>query len=187
LDIYAQNVLNTGLSYHGGCEFAEGKFCYLKLHGSIGVEPLGENEIDAHFGHFFRHYSAIGNSSDKLTDDSYFKKESDKDGLPVPKIIPLIAFPADKQRIEGGGRDYNFEKYINALKPQAEAAFREASEIRVIGYSFAAPDKQWLIDMMRLAPPETEIIVHNPEAVRLCKELTVYDHFKNVTALDDYW
>lgn len=83
--------------------------------------------------------------------------------------IPLIAFPVDKQRIEGGGRDYNFEKYINAVRPQAEQIFRGDSEIRVIGYSFAAPDKQWLLDMMRLAGPEATIIIHNPHAARLCK------------------
>jgi hypothetical protein len=187
LDIYGQEVLNTGLSEHGGCEFAKGRFCFLKLHGSIGIEPVGQNEIDAQFGQSFRHYSPIGSSIDRLTDKFYFKDKPDKDGLPAPRIIPLIAFPVDKQRIEGGGKDYNFERYINAVRPQAEEIFRGASEIRVIGYSFAAPDKQWLLDMMRLAPPESEIIVHNPHAARLCKELTVYDHFKNVTALDDYW
>jgi len=159
----------------------------LKLHGSIGIEPLGENEIDSHFGHHFRHYSPIEASLEKLTDGFYFDEALDNDGLPTPRVIPLIAFPVDKQRIEAGGRDYSFEKFINAIRPQAEQIFREAAEIRIIGYSFAAPDKQWLLDMMRLAPPETEIIIHNPHAVRLSKELTVYEHFKNVTPLDDYW
>jgi hypothetical protein len=187
MDIYSQDVLNTGLSYHGGCEFAKSRFCYLKLHGSIGIEPVSKNEIDADFGHPLRHYSPIGAPLDKLTDSFYFKEELDNSGLPVPRVMPLIAFPADKQRIEGGGSDYSFEKFINTIRPQAEEVFREASEIRIIGYSFAAPDKQWLVDIMRLAPPETEIIVHNPHASRLRKELTVYEHFKNVTSLDDYW
>ena len=75
-----------------------------------------------------------------------------------------MAFPVDKQRIEGGGRDYSFEKFITAitdLRRERDISWRlrryESSAVRSL-----LPDKQWLIDMMRLAPAKTGVIIHNP-------------------------
>lgn len=179
-------VLNAGLGWSSGLTFEADRFCYLKLHGTVGISPVGANEIAAHFGQDFHHYAGIGGSA-PATDALYFEEHADEQtGLPKPKVHPLIAFPVDKQRIEGLGSDYNLEKYIKAIRVQAEQIFSTAEEIRVIGYSFAAPDRGWLVDLMKRSP-DTRIIVHHPQASEICNELRVYDRFENVVPVDGYW
>src|SRR5947199_4267374 len=47
LDLYGPRMLNTGFSgWKSALEFSDG-FCYLKLHGTVGVMPVGRNEIAA--------------------------------------------------------------------------------------------------------------------------------------------
>ena len=48
-----------------------------------------------------------------MSDTHYFKDETDADGLPTWKVMPLIVFPADKQRVEAGGQDYNLAGTIS--------------------------------------------------------------------------
>jgi hypothetical protein len=184
-DVYGTDILNAGFG-STNLAFGDSRFCFLKLHGTVGVEGFGENEIERLHGDFFRHYAPLEHPYTTPTDDFYFKKELNQEGLPESKFEPLIAFPADRQRIHGGGQDYNFEAYIKAVSKKAEEIFSNAKEIRVIGCSFAAPDKEWLLSLIRRAP-NAELIVHNPDAERLCKELKVYDKLQNVTALDEYW
>jgi hypothetical protein len=185
-DLLGPEVLNAGLGHFSGLTFAPDRFCYLKLHGTVGIEPIGDNEIAWHHGDRFHYYAGLGGSA-PASDALYFEEAVDEEtGLPKPKLHPLIAFPVDKQRIEGLGSDYNLEKYIKAMRVQAERIFSEAEEIRVIGYSFAAPDKNWLVDLMRRAT-KARILVHHPEAKSICRELIEYDRLPNVTALDGYW
>jgi len=92
LDLYGPRMLNTGFSgWRSALKFEDG-FCYLKLHGSVGVTPIGRNEVAAAFGDRFMHYAAaLPNTKLEITDDLYF--EAGGDGLPKRKLTPLVAFP----------------------------------------------------------------------------------------------
>jgi hypothetical protein len=186
-DLYGPNVLNAALSYYSGLEFREDNFCYLKLHGSIGIIPVGKNEIDADFGHRSIHYASLGGTSPEISDNLYFEDTLNETGLPKRKFTPLIAFPADKQRIEEGGQEYNLEDYIKAIRSKANDIFSKAESIRIVGYSFRAPDKKWLIELMRGAPKGAAIIVQNPHAKALCAKLEHFDGFKNVIPIEESW
>jgi hypothetical protein len=45
----------------------------------------------------------------------------------------------------------------------AEETFKQTKQIRVIGYSFATADKEWLISLLRSNPNATKVII-NPHA-----------------------
>jgi hypothetical protein len=184
-DLYGPSVLNTALSSYNGLEFQPDRFCYLKLHGSIGIFPIGKNE--SVFGHHFGHYAPIGSTDPQINDTLYFEDALDENGLPKWKFTPLIAFPADKQRIEEGGQEYNFQDYIKLIRSKATEIFSKAESIRIVGYSFRAPDKKWLIELMRAAPDAVRILIQNPHAQTLCKRLEHFDGFKNITAIEEPW
>jgi hypothetical protein len=186
-DLYGPDVLNTGLSYYDGLKFRDASFSYLKLHGSIGITPVGKNEDLAIFGHHFVHYAPLGRTTPEISDDLYFENTFDESGLPKRKLTPLIAFPADKQRIEEGGSEYNLEDYIKAIRAKANEIFSKAESIRIVGYSFRAPDKKWLIELMRTAPKGAKIIVQNPHAKEICRKLMLFDGFKDVVPIEESW
>lgn len=186
-DIYSSTILNTGLNRDEGPKFRDGKFSFLKLHGSVGVCPFGPSENDRFFGHFFGHYAPLSQSSSPaVNDDTYFKDELDQHGLPVWKNLPLIVFPADKQRVEAGGEDYNFREYITAIRGQAAKIFAAATRIVVIGYSFQPADKQWLISLLRSAP-EAKKIIFNPHAEQIVEYLRIFDELTNLHAIQGRW
>jgi hypothetical protein len=186
LDPYSTQILNCGLNYREGPTFRQDAFCYLKLHGTIGVEPVGENERV--FDNHFRHYASFTHpdGSFQVNDTHYFKDEMDADGLPTWKVMPLIVFPADKQRVEAGGQDYNLAEYINAIREQAAKIFQQARQIRIIGYSFHPADKEWLVSLLRSAPDAKKIVV-NPHANEICEELQTLDDLTNLHALRRRW
>jgi hypothetical protein len=185
MDLYGPRMLNTGFSgWKSGLKFEDG-FCYLKLHGTVGVMPLGRNEIGAAFGDRFVHYAtALANEKPEITDNLYF--EPGENGLPKRKLIPLIAFPVDKQHVESGGEEYNFKDYIDAVGTKAREIFRQAERIEIIGYSFRAPDKRWLVSLL-LTAPEARKLVINPHAKRICEELEHRDGVANLVPIERRW
>ena len=185
-DIYSSEVLNAGLNSREGPIFKADRFCFLKLHGTVGVYPFGPNEIDRGFGHFFAHYAPFSQSASSINDGTYFKDQDDGEGLPLWKFLPLIVFPADRQRVEGGGEDYNLKEYIQAIRDKAAGVFAAANQIRVIGYSFHPADKLWLVSLLRSAP-ETKKIIINPHAGEICEELRVQDDLQNLHPQQRTW
>jgi hypothetical protein len=187
-DIYSGEVLNAGLNPREGPSFKSDRFCFLKLHGTVGIYPFGPNEVDRAFGHFFAHYSpfsqSVGPSS--INDGTYFKDKDDEEGLPLWKFLPLIVFPVDKQRVEAGGQDYNLKEYIQAIRQKAADVFAAASQIRVIGYSFHPADKLWLVSLLRSAPEAKKIII-NPHAEEICEELSVQDDLQDLHPRQRKW
>jgi hypothetical protein len=185
MDLYGPGMLNTGFSdWRSGLRFEDG-FCYLKLHGTIGVMPIGRNEVAAAFGDRFVHYAAgLGTNKPEITDDLYF--EPGGDGLPRRKFTPLVAFPIDKQHVESGGEEYNFKDYIDAVGTKAREMFRQAERIEIIGYSFRAPDKRWLVSLLLTAPEARKLII-NPHAKRICEELQHRDGVVNLGPIERRW
>jgi len=185
LDLYGPGMLNTGFSgWRSGLKFGDG-FCYLKLHGGIGVTPIGRNEVEAAFGDCFIHYAvALSNTKVEITDNLYFAAGGDR--LPKRKFTPLVAFPIDKQHVESGGEEYNFKDYIDAVGTKAREIFRKAERIEIIGYSFRAPDKKWLVSLLQGAPGARKLVI-NPHAKRICEELEHRDGVTNLVPLERCW
>jgi hypothetical protein len=185
MDLYGPRMLNTGFSgWRSGLKFEDG-FCYLKLHGTVGVMPIGQNEVAYAFGDRFFHYATgLGNEKPAITDELYF--EADGSDLPKRKLIPLIAFPVDKQHVESGGQEYNFKEYIDAVGTKAREIFRQAERIEIIGYSFRAPDKKWLVSLLGSAQ-ETKKVIINPHARSICEELERRDGLTNLVPVERRW
>ena len=185
MDLYGPHMLNTGFSgWRSGLTFEDG-FCFLKLHGTVGVMPLGPNEAGYAFGDRFVHYAAgLANENPAITDELYF--EANGSDLPERKLIPLIAFPVDKQHVESGGQEYNFKEYIDVVGTKAREIFHQAERIEVIGYSFRAPDKKWLVSLLRDAPNAKKLIV-NPHAKSICEELEHRDGLTNLIPIERRW
>jgi hypothetical protein len=184
-DLYES--LNTGLAPFSKYLIADSQFCFLKFHGSVGIQGIGQNERHNVFGRSTDHYSPVGgNLNEEISDRFYFREMADGEGFPVPARFPLLAFPSDKHRIEAGGKDINIDEYIRVVKPAAEKVFENVEEIRVIGYSFQAPDKEWLLSLIRSAPKDAKLILQNPEALSICRRLRTYDKL-DFEALTDNW
>ncbi len=185
MDLYGPGMLNTGFSsWRNALQFGDG-FCYLKLHGTVGVMPLGRNEVAAAFGDRFIHYaSGLADQSPEITDNLYF--EPGGNGLPRRKFTPLVAFPVDKQYVESGGEEYNFKDYIDAVGTKAREIFRRAERIEIIGYSFRAPDKKWLVSLLHTAPEARKLVI-NPHAKRICEELEHRDGLTNLVPFERCW
>jgi hypothetical protein len=184
MDLYGPNMLNTGFSgWKSGLEFEDEGFCYLKLHGTIGVRPVGRNEVM--FDEHFIHYAAgLGTKNPEITDNLYF--EPGENGLPKRKFAPLVAFPIDKQHVESGGEEYNFKDYIDAICAKAREVFRDAEKIEIIGYSFRAPDKKWLVSLLHSAPEAKKLII-NPHAKSICEDLEHRDGVINLVPIERRW
>jgi hypothetical protein len=184
MDLYGPGMLNTGFSgWRSALQFEDG-FCYLKLHGTVGVMPVGRNEIDAAFGHRFAHYTGLKHKNLEITDALYFEP-SDTD-LPKRKFAPLIVFPIDKQHVEDGGEEYNLKDYIDAVGGKAREVFSNAERIDIIGYSFRAPDKKWLVSLLHNAPDAPKLVI-NPRAKQICEDLEHRDGVTNLIPLERCW
>jgi hypothetical protein len=97
-----------------------------------------------------------------------------------------VAFPVDKQNIESGYDEYNFKDYIDAVGSKARQIFVEAEKIEIIGYSFRAPDKKWLVSLLQNAPQARKLVI-NPHARRICEDLEHRDDVTNLTPIERRW
>lgn len=184
-EIHGTTMLNSGLTSFDNQGVADDWFCYLKLHGTIGAFPITSNQMGYNFGDRVKHHSSLFNTNVDICDTLYFKESKDENPLTKIKIHPLIVFPCDKQRIESGGQDLYLADYIKTIKESVEKVFRRAKEIRVIGYSFQAPDKQWLLDLIRLAP-NAKLKLLNPDATNIAQSIRFNDDL-NFTPFDSKW
>jgi hypothetical protein len=186
LDLYGPDMLNTGFSaWRSGLEFQDESFCYLKLHGSVGVRPVGRDEDLAFFDQHFVHYG-VANNNPEINDNFYFEPSSNQDDLPRRKFTPLIVFPVDKQNVESGSGEYNLKDYIDAVGTKARRVFADAERIEIIGYSFRPPDKRWLVSLLQAAPGARKLII-NPHARRICQDLEHREGVTNLVPIEERW
>ncbi len=88
--------------------------------------------------------------------------------------------------VESGGQEYNFKEYIDAVGTKAREIFRQAERIEIIGYSFRAPDKKWLVSLLGNAPEAKKLII-NPHARSICEELEHRDGLTNLVPVQRRW
>jgi hypothetical protein len=187
IDLYGPGMLNTGFSgWRSGLKFEDRTFCYLKLHGTAGVKPFGADEYATAFGDHFGHYASLGDAKFEITDELYFEGPAQENSLPKWKLAPLIAFPVDKQYVESGGFEYSFKNYIGAVGAKARQVFSQAERIDIIGYSFRAPDREWLVALLANAPQADKVVI-NPHAKQICEGLSRRDGITKLTAIERRW
>jgi hypothetical protein len=170
--LYGQGVLNSGLSVMQNdlVDFAENRFCFLKLHGSIGGWRAEDYHGSVRFYHDFH-----GPLPGKLLDvnDEYFKDFfKTESGTLRPEM--LIVFPHEKQdSLSSSGTKFYHRKYIEKVWGHAQQLIAEAGEIWVIGYSFAALDLADFVRMLSNAPNCEKIVIQNPDAESICRNLSM--------------
>jgi hypothetical protein len=167
---YGPEVLNSGLEVGGKVGvIAEDRFCFVKLHGSIGL-MCGED----HFGQQAYQINDVANWSPVAISDSHFFSDG-----PVRQASPepLIVFPYEKDFvITHPANRFEFRDYINNAWNHASKVVQEASEIWVIGYSFDPTDCKYLMDLLKKARKCSSLVIQNlpRECDRIEQLLTDY-------------
>ncbi len=161
--LYGKKVLNSGFNDQSNdgyyeVEPATGTFSILKLHGSAGwwVQPdkgiRGNDELR-------RYWPCI--PCDASTDLPGIERFLEQRG----KWEPLIAFPHEKQRFlsrKTGG--FHQAPYIQKIWKHAAAVLSNATDVRVIGYSFSAIDSRHLVnELLSKATQCKKIVVQIPK------------------------
>jgi SIR2-like domain len=164
-DLYSPIVLNSGINLlrNKQIDFAEGRFSFVKLHGSVGM--LAQNDYDEP-AHSFQ---ALPFDQSKVTDETFFP--SSKDGRSRPETLQLIVFPNEKEFVMAGGETgFTYRNYIPRVWEWADKLLSQASKIEIIGYSFHPIDHEYLLPRLRKAVLCKEIIVRDKNAIEVCKD-----------------
>jgi hypothetical protein len=171
--LYGLTVLNSGMAAleHSLTDFAPDRFCFLKLHGSIGSWWAQYWYGTPEFLHDC-HGPAPGQTS-TVSDEFFSPFFTPPRGTIIPES--LIVFPTEKMDSlsESSIRSFLYRQYIQKIWAQAKALIAEAGEIWVVGYSFAALDITEFTKLLRCATNCDRIVVQNLDAERICSNLAV--------------
>ncbi len=162
--LYGNWVLNSGFDFTlpwglKRIEIAPDRFCFLKLHGSAGwwAKRCATNASDK-----WRDYGPDSphDPPNLLTLDRWLGQNKQ----PYP-WEPLIAFPHEKQRFTSGHPgDFEQGPYIGKIWKRAAAVLEEATEVTVIGYSFAPIDRTHLVEnLLSRTQKTTRIRIENKD------------------------
>lgn len=172
--LYGEEILNSGLNDLMGysMDFKDDRFCFLKLHGSIGMR------IHEQYGQPCYYPYLDGTKPGEkieINDERFFAKSGNR--LPQDRDPePLIMFPFEKYFIrEGSANKLPFREYIGTVWRQAERIVAKASEIWFIGYSFAMMDRTAVVDLLAHAKQCKSLVIQNRpgEAEKICQMLSV--------------
>lgn len=152
---YGPAVLNSGLEAGGEVgRFEEDRFCFIKLHGSIGFlcneDGLGQHVL---------HISDVANWQPIPIWDAHFFSDQ-----PTRHAFrdPLIVFPYEKDFVmSNSGNKLEFRQYLKTAWEHASKVVEEASEIRIIGYSFDPTDSRYLIKLLRKVKNCRQLVIQN--------------------------
>jgi len=184
--LYGPLLLNSGLGDARGqpIEFEPGRFCFLKLHGSVGVRVWE----DVWGQHYKSHFDGGQPGDDReITDDLFFAGNTDPDPSRA-RPEPLIVFPHEIHHLQSGQpASLPFGDYISKVWDQAAQLIAGAEDIWVIGYSFAVMDIAPLMKLLAKATACRRIVVQNlpGEAERICAMLKV-EHPEITIRLEPY-
>lgn len=180
--LYDQEALNSGFLLSGDYNLvdpAPSRFCFLKLHGSVGwwvgwkigggkeyrvsvpLKPRSLVEIEA----------AI---------------PAERDPLSGPE--PLMAFPHERQgsqeylSAQGKSSDYLWAPYIDKVWQHAADVVANATEVRVIGYSFSPIDRSHMVNQILSKAIRARIVIQNKVDVR--RNLESYPQLKDRLKFD---
>jgi hypothetical protein len=169
LGAYDEGALNSGVNAFGDCvEVKKDRFCFLKLHGSIG--GLCKNPL-------------LGGGTDFIDNVARWKGVAPTDAVFFSKAgyvemasSPMIVFPYEKHYVVSGREnELPFRGYVQKVWDHAAAVLKEATDIWVIGYSFDRTDCASLVDGIQLAENCRRLVIQNlaPECERIERLLKV--------------
>ena len=152
--------------YNNRVEFAEDRFSFLKLHGSIGMwaqDDYGET----------RHGYAVpfAERAWKPADDLFFPESADQQRPQHRRAEPLLVFPHERQKILDQDSGSLSRLYVQKVWERARELVARAVEITIIGYSFAGIDRQPFLRLLSHAKQCRAIIIQDPNAEEMCLRL----------------
>jgi hypothetical protein len=167
--LYGGLGLNSGLDvvYNREVKFSEDRFSFLKLHGSVGMWAVDDlNDVC--------HQYALPriNQPQEIKDEMFYQKNGADDKKPRRTVFPLLFFPHQRHFVLAQDNAYHFKAYARAVWTRAEKVISNASQIRVIGYSFSGIDRKPFLDVLRKANRCDRIVIQSPNnAEELCARL----------------
>ena len=173
--MYARDVLNSGFNdrVNGGYDKVEAvpnHFCFLKLHGSAGwwvkkPDNCGNDER--------RYWPAMPSDEDDLQKIEQQLNVNEKQK--TQSWEPLIAFPHEKQRAVKGQTDFLADRYLEKIEAHAATVLAGATEVRIIGYSFAPIDSRHVVNnLLNRIPARSRIIIQNTDVASVRSRLEAY-------------
>jgi hypothetical protein len=162
--LYGQMALNSGLNLNG-IGFEPGAFSFLKLHGSVGMwitdfpgDPIYQQRLPA--------------NRDALTiEDRQFFAELSGGGAKRSESEPLLYFPNQRQFILSNESGFLFHNYGRAVWNRAVELISNATEIRVIGYSFSGIDRAPILRLLESAQNCQRLVIQAPDADDICQDI----------------
>ena len=109
-------------------------------------------------------------SVEQISDKIFFEEQYKLGSLPNLKAQRLLAFPSEKHR----NKQYKFEykDYLDKVWERAKKLIAGAEEVWIIGYSFSAVDRKYVLDeLLSDGKSCKRFIVQNPDAERICTML----------------
>ncbi len=173
--LYGEDNLNSGLNHAFGesTGFADGRFCFLKLHGSVGMRVHEDTFGVRYYPHFD---GELPGDPIELTDARFMANENHPNPYERDPE-PLIVFPWEKDFVlSGADNRLGFREYISTVWKKAQEIVSSAAEIRFIGYSFHQMDHHSVIGLLKQAERTRRckklVIQNRPgEAEQICKRL----------------
>jgi hypothetical protein len=161
--------LNSGLDvvYNREVKFSNDRFSLLKLHGSVGMWAIDDvSDICHQYG-----LPRI-NEPQEIKDEMFYQKNGADNKTRRQTVFPLLFFPHQRHFVLAQENAYHFKAYACAVWKRTEEVISNASEIRVIGYSFSGIDRKPFLDLLRKAEQCKRIVVQSPHtAEELCARL----------------
>ena len=179
--LYGQDVLNSGFNRYAGeytsVNVASNRFCFLKLHGSVGWWAQNRNS-----GRGVRRYwPTVPVEAMSL---QQIEKSIPKDcGGPLG-WEPLLTFPDERHGSQeffsgrGESSGYVWAPYIDAVWHHAATLLTIATEVKVIGYSFNPIDCRHVIDKLLDKTTCKKITIENKDPQSVERNLASYSQFK---------
>jgi hypothetical protein len=164
-------VLNSGVTLPGvNIEFEPENFSFLKLHGSVGawtIDFTGMGHPAQHQSHF---ETPVADKPPVEMNDNYFFDAQHPGFIKRP---PILYSPFHRQFILSSQSGFAFDKYVRGVWSRAYELIAKATEIHVIGYSFAGIDRGPVLDMIETASDCRRLIIQGPDAKRICGRLKI--------------
>jgi hypothetical protein len=170
--IYGENVLNSGLIFteKESVNIASDTFCFLKLHGSVGMAVREEYGKPCHYCHCD---GITSSKSRPVADDDFYPRRVKDPNDKRPE--PLIIFPNEKDYVRSNNNRFPYREYVTKVWHSAEQVVADATQINVIGYSFHPIDRKSLVNLLSKRRSGIPIVVQNPDARAICADLA-QDH-----------
>lgn len=159
--LYSGKVLNSGFdAKRNAVKPVSGRFSFLKLHGSSGWWVKKEQ----YSGPERLYWPSAPKVQVALKDiEALAAKAHD-----YLEWKPLIAFPHERQfsrefyQANKSSAGYHWAPYIDAVWNHAGDLLAEASEVKIIGYSFDPNDSRYMVEeLMSKVPATAKIIIRN--------------------------